>query len=58
MMRHPDAGPTARVYIKSRRTPAQMLAARCGLLAALFLLILAIFWFDRDGLRDQIDGEI
>ncbi|HSD36849.1 MAG TPA: potassium channel family protein [Rhodocyclaceae bacterium] len=44
--------------MKSSRTPEQVLVARCALLFALVTAILVIFWVDRDGLRDQIDGEI
>lgn len=47
-----------RLFVKPQRTPAQMLAMRLGLLVALTSLVLAIFWFDRDGLKDQIDGHI
>ena len=34
------------------------LAYRSGLVIGLYLLVIAIFWIDRDGLRDQIDGAV
>jgi voltage-gated potassium channel len=38
--------------------PERVLLRRAGLVLALLLLIMGVFWWDRDGLRDQIDGEI
>jgi len=49
---------SSRLFIKSGRTPEQILLARCTLLIALVTAILVIFWVDRDGLRDQIDGHV
>jgi voltage-gated potassium channel len=31
---------------------------RAALVVALIALVIAVFWFDRDGLKDQIDGHI
>ncbi|MEC5385999.1 potassium channel family protein [Uliginosibacterium sp. H3] len=47
-----------RLFMKSSRTPEQLLLARCILLLALVGAILVIFWVDREGLRDQIDGHV
>lgn len=35
-----------------------MLLHRILLLAGLILCVLIVFWIDRDGLRDQVDGEV
>ncbi len=34
------------------------LVARLGVVVALFLIVIAVFWFDRDGLRDHADGSV
>jgi voltage-gated potassium channel len=34
------------------------LGFRAGLVIALYLVVIVIFWIDRDGLRDQIDGAV
>ncbi|MES2490998.1 MAG: potassium channel family protein [Pseudomonadota bacterium] len=47
-----------RLFIKAERTPAQMLVMRLAILITLVSMILAIFWFDRGGLKDQIDGHV
>ncbi len=39
-------------------SPLLILASRMGLAASLFCLVFALLWFDRDGLKDQLDGEI
>ncbi|WP_020648028.1 potassium channel family protein [Solimonas variicoloris] len=57
-MKIPSPRPSTRLFVRASRSPGQMLLARITLLAVLVMLVLAIFWFDRDGLRDQIDGEI
>ncbi|NKF20975.1 potassium channel family protein [Solimonas marina] len=49
---------TSRLYIKAPRSPERTLLVRLGLLVALVSMILGIFWWDRDGLRDQIDGHV
>ncbi len=48
----------SRIYVKSGRSAEQILISRLVMLASMILMILAIFWFDRSGLRDQLDGEI
>jgi voltage-gated potassium channel len=47
-----------RLFIGGERSVLRTLRVRATLVAALFLLVVAVFWFDRDGLRDQIDGHI
>jgi voltage-gated potassium channel len=34
------------------------LVARSGVVVALFLIVIGVFWFDRDGLRDHADGSV
>jgi voltage-gated potassium channel len=57
-VRRTRASSTSRLFVKRSSTPEQVLIARCVLLVALVSIILVIFWFDRDGLRDQIDGHV
>lgn len=46
------------LHIRSGLSPEKTLAVRGGIVAALLITVVAVFWFDRDGLRDQIDGHI
>lgn len=39
-------------------SPAQILTIRLLIAAALFMLVFLLLWWDRDGLRDQIDGDM
>lgn len=48
----------SRVFIKPAASAERMLLNRLGLLATLVGAVLAVFWWDRDGLKDQIDGHI
>lgn len=49
-------------YLTLRRRsplrPSVQLAIRLGILAALFLLIVGFHWWERDSLRDNLDGEV
>ncbi|MCA9463347.1 MAG: NAD-binding protein [Nitrospira sp.] len=38
--------------------PVRTLFIRTGIVVLLFVLLIGILWLDRDGLKDQIDGEI
>ncbi len=38
--------------------PTLVLATRLGIVVLLFFLVFSLLWWDRDGLRDQIDGEV
>ena len=38
--------------------PVRTLLIRTGIVVLLFVLLIGILWLDRDGLKDQIDGEI
>ncbi|WP_310468121.1 potassium channel family protein [Sphingomonas sp.] len=43
---------------RSSGSPWRTLGVRAALAGALLLTAFALLWFDRDGLRDQIDGEL
>src|SRR5688500_15419999 len=43
---------------RAGRSPWRTLAVRAALAGALLLTAFALLWFDRDGLRDQIDGHL
>jgi len=47
-----------RLFIGGERSVLRTLRIRMFLVIALFLLVMGVFWLDRNGLRDQIDGEI
>ena len=55
MIIRPDPPILAR---KSRASPWRTLLARAGAAAALLTIAFMLLWFDRDGLKDQIDGHI
>lgn len=48
----------SRVYARPSASAERMLLHRLLLLVALVCAVLAVFWFDRGGLRDQIDGHL
>lgn len=50
-----DLAPLTR---RSTASPWRTLAVRSGLALALLVTAFALLWFDRDGLRDNIDGEL
>jgi voltage-gated potassium channel len=39
-------------------SPALIFASRLGIALLLFCLVFGLLWWDRDGLKDQLDGEI
>ena len=47
-----------RVFVGGQRSVQRTLLVRSGVVVALFLIVIAIFWFDRDGLRDHEDGSV
>jgi len=57
-MKLPSPQTPRRIYIKPSRSAEQTLLMRLAALATLVTLVIAIFWFDREGLKDQTDGEI
>ncbi len=57
----PKGGSGRRVRLLVRQeeaTAARTLAVRVALVLALFVSVLAVFWIDRDGLYDEVDGVI
>jgi voltage-gated potassium channel len=50
--------PGRRVFVGGERSVQRTLVVRSGVVVALFLIVIAVFWFDRDGLRDHADGSI
>jgi len=46
------------LHIRSGRSPEETLVIRGAVILALIITVIAVFWFDRDGLKDQIDGHI
>ena len=46
------------LYFGSEVSTKRTLLTRAGLVAALIVVVIAVFWFDREGLRDHIDGHI
>ncbi len=46
------------VYIPADFDPVRTLSIRIGVVALLFVLLVSLLWFDRHGLKDQIDGEV
>ena len=55
---HPPRWSSQILYLPSDQTPGRTLLLRAAILILLFCAVLALLWVDRDGLRDQADGEI
>lgn len=58
MPRLPAKPYAPRLFVKQDRSPERILLNRLLLLIALVALILAVFWMERAGLRDQLDGHV
>ena len=59
MIGHPVTPPLeVRLHLRARRSLARTLAIRLGLLVGALVLLLAVLWWDREGLRDYYDGHI
>ena len=50
--------PGRRLFVGGERSVRRTLGLRAGVVLSLFLVVIAVFWFDRDGLRDNVDGTI
>ena len=50
--------PRRRLFTAAEGSPVRTLGTRLVLVLVLLAIVIATYWFDRDGLRDQIDGEI
>jgi voltage-gated potassium channel len=46
------------LHVRSGLSPERILAIRALLVIILLAMVIAVFWFDRDGLKDNIDGEV
>ncbi len=46
------------LYTRSEATPEKTIAVRFAAILAAFSLVVAVFWFDRDGLKDALDGVV
>ncbi len=46
------------LHVRSVLSPEKTLLVRVMIVIALIALVIAVFWFDRDGLKDQIDGNV
>lgn len=46
------------IVTPSELSPLQILATRLFIAVMLFLVVFGLLWWDRDGLRDQADGEV
>ncbi len=53
-----DSGSHRVIVTPNAWSPRRILATRFSLVVVLFGLVLSLLWWDRDGLRDQHDGEI
>ncbi len=52
------SGTGKRLFIGGERSVRRTLATRALIVALMFITVIAIFWFDRDGLRDNVDQQI
>lgn len=43
---------------RTTASPWRVLGVRAGIAAALLVVAFCLLWFDRDGLKDNIDGHI
>lgn len=48
----------ARLHVRAERSVAQMLVARLLLLFGVLALLLAVLWWDREGLKDNLDDHV
>ena len=46
------------MFVGGERSVRRTLVVRAGIVVALFLIVIVVFWLDRDGLRDHADGSI
>ncbi len=52
------ARPYRILFTKSDTTPEKTLLTRVGIVLGLVSVVVAVLWWDREGLRDHLDGEI
>jgi len=46
------------LHVRSALSPERTLAVRAGIIVLLLSTVIAIFWFDRDGLKDNLDDHV
>jgi voltage-gated potassium channel len=46
------------LFTVAEARPARVLVARAILVIALLVFVVAVLWLERDGIRDQVDGEL
>ena len=56
--RRKDTGGPRVIVTPNAWSPSKILATRLRIAVLLFVLVFSLLWWDRDGLRDQHDGEI
>jgi voltage-gated potassium channel len=54
----PIGAPARRLFIGGERSLRSTLLLRAAAVLLLILTVIAVFWFDRDGLRDDFDDEV
>jgi voltage-gated potassium channel len=47
-----------RIFVGGELSVRRTLAIRAAILLLLFAVVIAVFWFDRDGLQDHADGNV
>jgi voltage-gated potassium channel len=57
-LNRPLHAPGKRLFIGGERSVRRSLARRAIIVFAMFLAVVLLFWFDRDGLRDNADDHI
>lgn len=57
-IRRPAEGPPRILFTKADTKPGKTLLIRIGIVVGLLLLLIAVLWLDREGLRDAVDGRI
>ena len=46
------------LYVRPRFSPGKTLMFRIGMIFSLIAFVIIVFWLDREGLRDHIDGHV
>ena len=57
-MRTSGSRPVNRLFVGGERSVRRTLVLRTSVVLAMFALVIAVFWWDREGLRDNLDQEM
>jgi voltage-gated potassium channel len=57
-IKNPHARAAKRLFVGGERSVRRMLRLRAATVVAMFLLVVAVFWWDREGLRDNYDEQM